>query len=57
MLKSRNLSEEKKTHPEHKYSVTFVSKVGTKNIALWWEMGRKFVLLNEAKKLTQTILD
>ena len=27
--KSRNLSEEKKTHPEHKYSVTFVSKVGT----------------------------
>ena len=29
-LKSRNLSEEKKTHPEHKYSVTFVSKVGTK---------------------------
>ena len=26
-LKSRNLSEEKKTHPEHKYSVTFVSKV------------------------------
>ena len=29
-LKSRNLSEEKKTQPEHKYSVTFVSKVGTK---------------------------
>ena len=28
-LKSRNLSEEKNTHPEHKYSVTFVSKVGT----------------------------
>ena len=28
MLKSRNLSEEKKTHHEHKYSVTFVSKVG-----------------------------
>ena len=28
-LKSRNLSEEKKTHPNHKYSVTFVSKVGT----------------------------
>ena len=26
---SRNLSEEKKTHPEHKYSVTFVSKVRT----------------------------
>ena len=25
----RNLSEGKKTHPEHKYSVTFVSKVGT----------------------------
>ena len=25
-LKSRNLSEEKKTHPEHKYSVTFVSE-------------------------------
>ena len=24
-LKSRNLSEEKKTHPEHKYSVTFES--------------------------------
>ena len=24
------MSEEKKTHPEHKYSVTFVSKVGTK---------------------------
>ena len=23
------MSEEKKTHPEHKYSVTFVSKVGT----------------------------
>ena len=29
-LKSRNLSE-KKTHPEHKYSVTFVSNVGTIN--------------------------
>ena len=29
-LNSQNLSEEKKTHPEHKYSVTFVSKVGTK---------------------------
>ena len=28
-LKSRNLSEEKKPNPEHKYSVTFVSKVGT----------------------------
>ena len=28
-LKSRNLSEEKKNHPDHKYSVTFVSKVGT----------------------------
>ena len=28
-MKSRNLSEEKKTHPEHKYSVIFVSKVGT----------------------------
>ena len=26
------MSEEKKTHPEHKYSVTFVSKVGTKNL-------------------------
>ena len=26
--KVKNLSEEK-THPEHKYSVTFVSKVGT----------------------------
>ena len=25
------MSEEKKTHPEHKYSVTFVSKVGTIN--------------------------
>ena len=24
------MSDEKKTHPEHKYSVTFVSKVGTK---------------------------
>ena len=23
------MSEEKKNHPEHKYSVTFVSKVGT----------------------------
>ena len=23
------MSEEQKTHPEHKYSVTFVSKVGT----------------------------
>ena len=23
------MSEEKKTHPEHKYSVTFISKVGT----------------------------
>ena len=32
-LKSRNLSEEKKTHPEHKYSVTFVSKVGTISIS------------------------
>ena len=31
-LKSQNLSEEKKTHPEHKYSVTFVSKVGTKSV-------------------------
>ena len=30
LLKSRNLPEEKKTHPEHKYSVTFVTKVGTK---------------------------
>ena len=29
LVKSQNLSEEKKTHPEHKYSVTFVSKVGT----------------------------
>ena len=28
-LKSRNLSEEKKNHHEHKYSVTFVRKVGT----------------------------
>ena len=28
-MASQNLSEEKKTHPEHKYSVTFVSKVGT----------------------------
>ena len=27
-LKSRNFSEENKIHPEHKYSVTFVSKVG-----------------------------
>ena len=27
--KCRNLSEEK-THPEHKYSVTFVTKAGTK---------------------------
>ena len=27
-------SEEKKTHPEHKYSVTFVSKVGTINLNL-----------------------
>ena len=26
------MSEEKKTHPEHKYSVTFVSKVGTISI-------------------------
>ena len=25
-----SLSEEKKTHPKHKYSVTFASKVGTK---------------------------
>ena len=29
-LKSRNLSEEEKTHPERKYSVTFLSKVRTK---------------------------
>ena len=34
-LKSRNLSEEKKTHPEHNYSVTFVSKVGTKTELCW----------------------
>ena len=26
-LKNRNFSEEKETHPEHKYSVTFVTKV------------------------------
>ena len=26
------MSEEKKTHPEHKYSVAFVWKVGTKRI-------------------------
>ena len=32
LLKSRNLSEEKKTHPEHKYSVTFVSKVVTTSL-------------------------
>ena len=29
LLKSRNLSEEKETHPEHKYFVTFVTKVET----------------------------
>ena len=28
LVKNRNLSEEKKTHPEHKYFVTFVKKVG-----------------------------
>ena len=27
------MSEEKKTHPEHKYSITFGSKVGTKKTA------------------------
>ena len=32
-LKSRNLSEEK-THPEHKYSVTFVAKDGTIRILI-----------------------
>ena len=26
--------EEKKTHPEHKYSVTFVPKVGTISLAI-----------------------
>ena len=29
LVKSQNLTEEKKTHPEHKYSVIFVSKIGT----------------------------
>ena len=29
--KKVEIFQEKKTHPEHKYSVTFVSKVGTKN--------------------------
>ena len=36
------MSEEKKTHPEHKYSVTFVSKVGTKiwNFVLYQSITR-----------------
>ena len=28
--RAKNLPEEKKAHPEHKYSINFVSKVGTK---------------------------
>ena len=37
------MSEEKKTHPEHKYSVTFVSKVGTKTVSLHC-IGKKLLL-------------
>ena len=36
--KSQNLSEEKKPHPEHETSVTFVRKVGTKIEFLLFEL-------------------
>ena len=48
------MSEEKKTHPEHKYSVTFVSKVGTikQNEKLFF---LKFEFFNENHPPTRNI--
>ena len=39
------MSEEKKTHPEHKYSVTFVPKVGT-IIVCWFHKLLRILLIS-----------
>ena len=35
-LKKSKFVRRKKTHPEHKYSVTFDTKVGTKSLVVNW---------------------
>ena len=46
------MSEEKTTHPEHKYSVTFVSKVETKTVVLQLVVGMGVFEHGRFKKLT-----
>ena len=53
------MSEEKKTHPEHIYSVTFVSKIGTKRLNKSDLIGngfkkRRAITLTEWKKGKQS---
>ena len=52
LLKSRSLSVDKKNHFEHKYSVTFVTKVGT----ITWHNIDYYSKISRAKILNGQIL-